>query len=135
MFSSTDSEEEVEEVVRRPRVFKERLGYVEIEGTFDFNERFRLTATKMESILLTIGPRLQHSTERSHAISARNQLIMALRWLGTGVQYWCDGDAQGVSKCSVCRSVKRVVRAINDTLLQEFVKWPDDNPAGIAEDF
>jgi len=141
-FSDSEEEEEEEEVglqaeevrPRRPRSFKERLNYIEIEGTFDFNERFRLSANKMESILLAIGNRIEHPPARNHALSTEEQLLTTLRWLGTWAQYHTVGDAQGVSKASVCRTIKRVVEAINDALVREYVKWPD-NPAGIAEDF
>lgn len=33
-------------------------------------------------------------------------------------------DMHSVSKATVCRSIHRVVNAINSHLLQEIVKWP-----------
>jgi len=136
----SDSEEEEEEVGLqaeevRPRRPRYPLRKVRItSGTLDFNERFRLSANKMERILLSIGNRIEHPPARNHALSTKEQLLTTLRWLGTGAQYHNIGDAQGVSKASVCRTIKRVVEAINDDLVREYVKWPD-NPAGIAEDF
>jgi hypothetical protein len=53
---------------------------------FEYNEHFRfgLSAIAVEKLLHDIGHILHYPTHRSNALSARNQLLTALHWLGNG---------------------------------------------------
>jgi hypothetical protein len=60
---------------------------------------------KLEALLADLGPHLNHPTNKSGALSAKQQLCIALHWLGSGSAYHVISDAHGVSKAAVCRSI------------------------------
>lgn len=126
MESSDSSSSEDDVVVRRPRIFLERKSYVLLEETYEYNERFRLTRGVFNYVLTSIEPLLSHPTARNQALSAKQQLQIALHWLGSGVQYHCVADMHNVSKATVCRVVDKVVTAVNNTLLVNTVCWPEN---------
>lgn len=124
MSDSQSSEEGV--IVRRPRIFRQRISYSFMEETYEFYERFRLTLEKFNFILAHIEHRLVHATGRNSALTPRQQLMTALHWLGSGMQYHSAGDMHGISKASICRCVHRVISAVNQLLLRDIVCWPND---------
>lgn len=126
MDSSGSSDEEEVVVVRRPRTFKPRISYINIQETYEFNQSFRLSYENFNIVLNAIQPILQHPTNRNHALTPKQQLQIALHWFGSGVQYHCIADMHGVSKGTVCRVIKSVVDAVNNTLLADTVCWPDN---------
>ncbi|XP_050297261.1 putative nuclease HARBI1 [Anthonomus grandis grandis] len=126
MGDSESSDEEERVFVRRPRIFRERISYFYIEDTYEFNERFRLPSAKFYVILNRIEQQLAHDTRRNYALTPKQQLMVALHWLGSGMQYHSAGDMHGISKATVCRIVHKVVLSINRTMLRETVCWPDD---------
>lgn len=73
-----------------------------------------------------IGPKLHHPTNRSHALRAKFQLLVALYWLGNGSQYHGLADMHGISKSTVCRSVHSVVAAINAVKFHRKVRFPNN---------
>ena len=120
---SSDSDNELFQ--RRQRTFKEIINI----NITDFKERFRLTENQSEQLVIRIANHLIHPTRRNHALSPRQQLLVALRFLATGGFYHLIGDAHGPSKSTVCRAVKRVVTAINTVLFDELVRWPNSEHA------
>lgn len=127
MISSSSSDSENEEiVVRRERIFRNRINYQHITGNYEFNERFRLRYEKFQWLLGRIENHLNHPTRRNKALSAKQQLEIALHWFGTGAQYHAVGDMHGVSKATVCRVIRTVVDGINEILFNEVVAWPND---------
>ncbi|XP_014271388.1 uncharacterized protein [Halyomorpha halys] len=139
LFSSGSSEEEqfdnntnhniVEEnIVHRRKTYRVRNNFI-----FETNERFRMSSSKIEELLLEIGPQLADPIARKGgALSAKQILCIALNWLGSGSQYHTIGDMHGVSKATVCRCIKQVVNTINSLLIQKVVSWPDDIGAVIT---
>lgn len=134
MWSSESSDEEEAVVLRRPRIYRPRIEYGHMEESYEYNERFRLTAQKLEHLLNLLGFHLERPTERNHALPAKLQLQVALHWMGTGAQYHAIADMHGVCKASVCRAVHSVVTAVNNTMSAIYVKWPD-NMQGVVEQF
>lgn len=124
--SSSSSESENEEIIQiRRRLFRPRINSV-FNSLFEFNERFRMTSVQMEQLRVDIGPMLLHPTDRSHALSSKMQICIALHWLGNGGQYHVISDAHGVSKASVCRCVRSVVYAVNEIKFPQVVTWPEN---------
>lgn len=124
MWSSSSSDDE-DIQPRRRKTYRQRIN-CNFESLYEFNERFRMSAVKMEHLLADIGHRLYHPTNRSQALSTKLQLCVGLHWLGSGVQYHVIADAHGVSKASVCRCVKNVVEAVNEIKFPVIVKWPEN---------
>nr|CAI5830763.1 unnamed protein product [Callosobruchus analis] len=126
MFSSSSSEDDNEEISQiRRRVFRPRINCV-FRSVFEFNERFRMSSIQMEQLRMDIGHMLLHPTDRSHALSTKMQLCIALHWLGNGWQYHVIADTHGVSKASVCRCVRNVVHAVNQIKFPQCVNWPEN---------
>lgn len=96
--------------------------------------RFRLRPHEAEFVLTFIGRDLKHKTDKNKALSPQQQLLTALHWLSNGAQYHCTGDMHGLSKATVCRSLKRVVLAMLHRMLNRFVRWPNDC-SGISQQF
>ncbi|XP_021958890.1 putative nuclease HARBI1 [Folsomia candida] len=68
------------------------------------------------------------------SLNPREQILLALHWMGNGEPYHGLGDMHGVSKSTVCRVVDRVVTVTVNHFLQDVVRWPDDTSA-IAPEF
>ncbi|KAJ8909610.1 hypothetical protein NQ315_003481, partial [Exocentrus adspersus] len=57
----------------------------------------------------------------------KQQLMVALHWLGSGMQYHCVGICMGFQEpVGICRIVQDVVSAINQTILRNTVCWPNN---------
>lgn len=96
MWSSDSSDEEV--VVRRAKMFKDEITYGHMKTSYEYNERFRLSANKFEILVGLLGPHLRRVTERNRALSSELQLEVALHWMGTGAQYHAIADMHGIVK-------------------------------------
>ena len=125
--SSSNSDEGDMEVLHLPRRFKARVNYNDILTDFTFKEKFRIHAETANYLLNRIGPVIQHTTGRSYSLSAHQQLLTTLHWLGGGAQYHSVADMHGISKATVHRSIYRVCKAVVEDLMAEEVKWPIDD--------
>ncbi|PAA78295.1 hypothetical protein BOX15_Mlig031326g1 [Macrostomum lignano] len=135
MFSDSEEEDALLNEAYAVRIFKERINFQ--PHCIDFVEKFRLSSDQVEDLLEIIGPALTHATVRQGSLTVREQLLSTLRFLACGSFYHAVGDAHGVSKATLCRTVRRVVTALNNRLFDELVRWPECNQkrAQIAQDF
>lgn len=120
---------------RRQRTFRPRINF-ELHPT-DAQSRFRLTNEHMAQVTERLQPLLQHETDCNYALSAEQQIRLAVRYLATGSNFSVVGDAHGVHKSTVSRALHRVVEAVNSTIYPEVVDWPRDQAQilRIAQDF
>lgn len=112
-------------VQKRKKRYRDRINF-DYFLERDFVERFRMSTSAVEKILNVIGPLLKHRTKFNQALEPRKQLLVALRFFGTGSQYHAVSDMHGIHKSTVCRAVNRVSRAINRTLFHKYVRWPSN---------
>ena len=105
--------------VCKQRLFKDRINFDEE----DFTEKIRLTYQQCEDILHSIGFKIKSSTNRNHPLSTKEKLLLTSRFLSTGSFYHVTGDCNGLSKATVCRVIKEVVTALNETFFDDVVKW------------
>lgn len=131
--SSSDSDDELHNRRRRRRVFKPRVN-MDFVTLFEYNERFRMSSIKLQGLLEDIGNHLEHQTNRNYALSAKQQISIALHWLGSGGQYHTVADMHGISKASVCRSLHSVVNAVNHIKFPTVVDFPE-NVGPVVQDF
>ena len=66
-------------VVRRQKQYKERINF----NPDNFKERFRLTRGECERLIISIGDLIESNTQRSHALTANEKLLTALRFFAT----------------------------------------------------
>ena len=85
-------------------------------------------------LLELIGPRLEYRTRRSRALTARQQLLVFLHFLGTNSFYHVMHSCRGISTSTVWHIIHRVVPAIL-SLKREFIRWPAGQPLSIAAKF
>jgi len=105
---------------RRIRQFRERINM----DVYYFREKFRLTDDEANQVINRLLPLLSPSTQRNHALSTKQQILIAVRFLATGGHLRLIADAHGVSTASVSRCVHRVVETINDVYFQTSVQFP-----------
>jgi hypothetical protein len=92
-------------VTRGQRIYRSSVNYSEMEGSYEYTDRFRLTSVKIKELLNTFGPFLLRVNNRSRALSEKQLLLIALHWLGTAGQYHSVCDTNGVFKARACTLV------------------------------
>lgn len=126
--SSSSSEEEeinLEMQNRRRKIYRDRINFdFFLESVFI--ERFRLSRSAVENVLIAIGPRIDYKTNKNHALNPKQQILVALHFYGNGSQYHSIGDMHGIHKSTVCRIVNRVSRTIVRILFPKYVRWPNN---------
>ena len=83
---SSSSDEELYEllrrqVIRRPRNFQNRRLFNTVNPR-EFREKFRLPVDAFVRLLELIGSRLEHRTRPNRTLTARQQLLVFLHFLG-----------------------------------------------------
>ncbi|KAI8433384.1 hypothetical protein MSG28_015424 [Choristoneura fumiferana] len=118
----SDDEDDQYLIIQHQKVYKERINFT-FGNSAQFYEMFRMKPVKAERVLQAISSDIQQ-VKKGGALSPRQQLCTTLHWLGTGCQYYSVGASHGVDKSTVCRTVHRVINAINRRLFPSIVKWP-----------
>lgn len=62
---------------------------------------------------------------RNHAVAPSLQLLLTLRFYGTGNMYICTGDFGGIHKSTAGKIIKRVTRAIAN-LYNNYIYMPQN---------
>ena len=98
---------------RRHRIFRERRHF---EEDSDWQQRSCLNPDTFEFLLQRVEHRLEPTTQRSQALSAREQLLSALRYFASNSVYHAMRDAHRPPEATMCQVIKKVVAAINEEL-------------------
>ena len=120
--------------LRRERVFRDRY------DPFSFNderlyERYRFSGAGLRYICRILSPRISNSTARSHALTVAQQVCIAMRFFACGTFLYTVGDAENLSKATVCRTIRKVYLALK-SLASVFIKFPGHRGLNyIKEDF
>lgn len=138
MLSSSDSESEWINNLhlhRKQRRFMKRINF-DWKGE-DCKNCLRLKSSEIEFLVQQISPLIAHKTKRNFALSARQQCLVALRYLATGCNFSVIADAHGIHKSTVCRAVHKVVKAVNKNMFRKIIKWPSkkEDLSSIARGF
>ncbi|XP_042341398.1 uncharacterized protein LOC121942291 [Plectropomus leopardus] len=98
-------------------------------------EWYRFTSQSILYIHNLICPYICNITNRSHALTSHQILCVALRFFANGSFLYNVGDAEHLSKATVCRAVRKVCLALK-RLLHIFVVFPGHKPVrAIKEEF
>ena len=98
-------------------------------------ERYRFTSQSIIYLNNLIRPYISNITSRSHALTSEQILCVALRFFANGTFLYNIGDAEHLSKATVCRAVRKVCLALK-RLLPMFVVFPGHKPVrAIKEEF
>ncbi|KAJ4430246.1 hypothetical protein ANN_22458 [Periplaneta americana] len=116
-------------LLRRPplrrNLLLDRSNPFETYGDAKFKASFRFSKETARDLLRDIGHLLEHDT-RGCPLPITLQLLLTLRFLATGAFYAVNGDTVNVSASTVCRTIDRVLTAINSLRLR-VINFPDDD--------
>ena len=102
-----------------PRIFLPRCNF---DDDADWHQRYRLHTTSVEYILERIGSHLEN-TNRLGSLSPRQQLLLTLRFFSSNAFYHVLRDSHGRQRATLCRVVRKVTDAINNTLFNDVIRW------------
>ncbi|XP_013397341.1 putative nuclease HARBI1 [Lingula anatina] len=100
------------EKVQAPRVYRKRIDQLGRFTDAETVSRYRLSKEEIRRLVRVLEPALVRSTNRSHALTPTQQVLVALRFLATGSFQSVVGDIHGVSQPSASRAIRAVVEAI-----------------------
>ncbi|XP_042147394.1 putative nuclease HARBI1 [Ixodes scapularis] len=109
----------------RQRVFRDRLNPLEEFDEDELQERFRFGRAGIVFLVDTLRPDLERPTRRSRALSAEQQVIVALQFYATGNFLITAGDYIRVHVSTASRTVRRVTQALARRA-QDFIGWPGE---------
>ena len=91
----------------------------------DWIENFRMSHATFLYVCNELRPCIEKSdTRMRRCIPTERRVALALWFLGTNADYRTIGHLFGISKASVCLTIKDVCAAIVDVLLPRYIKWP-----------
>ncbi|KAM7304762.1 putative nuclease HARBI1 isoform X2 [Ixodes scapularis] len=109
----------------RQRVFRDRLNPLEEFDEDELQERFRFGRAGIVFLADTLRPDLERPTRRSRALSAEQQVIVALQFYATGNFLITAGDYIRVHVSTASRTVRRVTQALARRA-RDFIGWPGE---------
>ncbi|XP_054635325.1 putative nuclease HARBI1 [Dunckerocampus dactyliophorus] len=120
--------------LRKARIFRDRQNPLAFPDEFLY-DRYRFSSEGLAYLCQLLGPNVSNDTRRSSALTVPQMVCIALRFFATGTFMYAVGDAEHISKNTVCRSIHRVAHALIG-LLNVFVVFPGHMPApAIIEGF
>ncbi|XP_062286964.1 putative nuclease HARBI1 [Scomber scombrus] len=118
--------------LRRERIIRPRLDVLSFPDEYLF-KRFCFSASSIIYLNNILSPHLVHMTHRGHALSSEQILCVALRFFANCRVLHYIGDAEHVSKATVCQAVRNVTLALK-RLLYTFVVFPSHRPTRLLKE-
>eukprot|EP00063_Salmo_salar_P020107 XP_013994942.1 PREDICTED: uncharacterized protein LOC106568803 [Salmo salar] len=115
--------------LRRERVIRLCLDVLSFHDDYLF-ECFSFSAQSIIHLNNILSPHIVHMTHRGHALSSEQILCVALRFFANGSLLYNIGDAEHISKATICRAVRNVTLALK-RLLYTFVVFPSHRPTAL----
>ncbi|KAL4009681.1 hypothetical protein ACER0C_003533 [Sarotherodon galilaeus] len=112
--------------LRRERVIRARLDILSFPDDF-LCERYRFSAQSIIYLNNILRPYIAHVTHRGHSLSSVHIICIALHFFANGSFLYNIGDAEHVSKATVCQAVRNVTVSLK-RLLYSFVVFPGHRP-------
>lgn len=118
--------------IRREVIHRPRLDTLSFPDNFLF-ERYRFTSPSITYIHNLIRQDIQNITNRGRPLSSTQILCVALRFFANGSFLYNIGDAENISKATVCRAVRKVSLALKRRI-NSFVVFPGHKPVGVIKE-
>lgn len=120
--------------LRRERVFRDRHDPFAFSDEWLY-ERYRFSGGGQRYICRLLAPRISNPTARNQALTVPQMVCIAIRFFACGTFLYTVGDAEHLSKATVCRTIRKVYRALRG-LAPQFIKFPGHRDISvIKEDF
>lgn len=116
----------VRRALRRERVLRDRQNPLAFPDDYLY-ERYRFSAEGIVYLCRLLERHIKNPTRRSQATSVPQMLCIALRFFISGTYLYAVGDAENISKNTVCRTIRRVVIALQ-RYINTFVVFPGHLP-------
>lgn len=124
----------VRRALRRERVLRDGQNPLAFPDDYLY-ETYGFSAEGIVYLFRLLERHIKHPTRRSRAISVPQMLCITLRFLTSGTYLYAVGDAENISKNTVCRTIRRVVIALQK-YMNTFIVFPGHLPtAAIKEGF
>ncbi|XP_059410707.1 putative nuclease HARBI1 [Carassius carassius] len=107
---------------QRERTFRDRADPLAFSDYY-LHERYRFSREGIAYICRLLSPHITNSTRRNKALTVPQTVCIALRFFASGTFLYTVGDAENISKASVCRSVRIVYLSLKK-LLNVFITFP-----------
>jgi hypothetical protein len=115
-------------LVRNPRIYRHKACDLDVLDDSRLRQRYRFSRDSILFITDLITEDLEHPTNRSHSLSAEQQVLLAPRFYASGSFLQLVGDLSGFDKGTASRIVVRVTDALVAHRLvahrDDFIKWP-----------
>ncbi|XP_051989756.1 putative nuclease HARBI1 [Xyrauchen texanus] len=105
---------------QRERTFRDRSDPLAFSDYY-LHEQYRFSREGIAYICRLLSPHVANSTQRNKAHSPTD--CIALRFFASGTFLYTVGDAENISKASVCRSVRIVYQSFKK-ILNVFITFP-----------
>ena len=120
--------------IRRERILRPRLDVFSFPDNCLF-ERYRFSSQSIRYVHNLIRPHITNVTHRGHTLTSKQILCVALSFFANGSFLYNIGDAEHISKATVCRAVRKVCLTMK-CFLNVFVVFPGNKPVrAIKEEF
>lgn len=93
-----------------PRLFRDRTNPLDYMTDTQIVHNYRLDRESIYELCHELEAELARPTRRVHALPVSLQVMIALRYLASGSYMNVIGDAHGVSKMSVSRSIHSIAK-------------------------
>ncbi len=107
-----------------PRIYRDRINFDCFER--QFIERFRLSEGLVDLLEVRLRGHFDHHNNRNFPLSTRQHILLSLRMLADNGFMHLTGDAHGLSKQTVCRTIHNFVTTLNNTIYDEVVQFPEN---------
>lgn len=107
---------------QRERTFRDRSDPLAFNDSYLY-ERYRFSRDGIAYICRLLSPHIANKTRRNRALTVPQTVCIALRFFASGTFLYTVGDAENISKASVCRSVRTVYLSLK-RLLNVFITFP-----------
>ncbi|XP_071059689.1 putative nuclease HARBI1 [Pseudochaenichthys georgianus] len=108
--------------LRRERIFRERINPLAFPEEYLY-ERYRFSSEGLTYLCQLLEPYVANATHRSCALTVPQTVCIALRYFATGSFLYAVGDAENLSKNTVCSAIHKVAHALTG-LVESFVVFP-----------
>lgn len=112
----------VRRALGRERVFRDRQNPLTFPDTYLY-ERYRFSAEGISYICKLLEPHISNVTCRSHALTVPQMVWIALHFFASGTYLYAVGDAENLGKNTVCRTIHKVVLALQG-YMNSFIVFP-----------
>ncbi|XP_047434120.1 putative nuclease HARBI1 [Mugil cephalus] len=116
----------IRRALQRERIFQDRSDPLDHSDDYLY-ERYGFSRPSLTYLCEILEPYVGRATRRSAALTVPQTVCIAMRFYATGSYMYSVGDAERLSKSTVCRAVHQVSSALTN-LTDDFIVFPGHLP-------